>query len=455
MFNNTKIFQRSILNNSQRKWFWPIAIISIFLTANGFYLWAFDTVDMFYMTNVLLHVFVGLLFAIPFIVYSSWHFWTSRRTRNWKSKLLGYILFAVIVGALATGAYLTFAGVRKSEHWVLWIHILVAFLGVAGFTFHRLTSTRKFQLGRASLYEAGIVLAGFILLSGVHLIIHASMPAANAAGKTIDITPSNMTTSTGQYLNGDALAETESCKDCHPDSYKQWESSIHAKGGFKDDPFHRATFEYMMRTASPSLWRFCGTCHDPVMIVSGTLEDVTLQTDFTNLKYTGTAISCNACHAIQSVDIRGSGHFVLGEPVEYPFAHSKDPVPKYFNYLLMKVKPEAHRNSLTKPFFNTSLMCAACHKLAMPESINHYKWARGQDQYDQWQYSGMSGFNATSWYSAPKPFGACQACHMTRVPSMEFGSDGGTIPNHWTPGPVWKWQPSSATRRGLTATPRF
>jgi tetratricopeptide (TPR) repeat protein len=428
------MFIKSILTSGQRRWFWFIAITSVFLTSNGFYLWAFDSVDFYYMANVLAHLGVGFLFAIPFIAFTVLHYWTARRTRNAKSKWMGYFLFAVVVTALGTGLYLTVDGVRKNEHWVLIVHIASSFLGIASFTMHRLTSTHKVRLGLATLRETGIILAGFLVLTGAYELFRVATPTeAVADNKKATFAPSPFTTTTGKYLNGEAFNDNESCRDCHPDAYKQWQSSIHAKAAFNTDPFHRRTFEYMMRTSPPALVRFCAACHDPIILASGELDTMPTHFTFSSYKYANTSISCNACHAIQSVDLRGNGQYTLGQPVEYPFAHSTSDVGKFLNYLLIKVKPEAHTNSLTKPFFKKAEFCAACHKLAVPEAVNHYKWMRGQDQYDGWNYSGMSGNSAVSWYSAPKPFGACQDCHMKEVPSNEFGSENGMVPNHWTP----------------------
>src|SRR5579883_1702073 len=428
------MFIKSILTSGQRRWFWFIAIASVFLTSNGFYLWAFDSVDYYYMTNVLAHLGVGILFAVPFIVFSVMHYRTARRTRNVKSKWMGYILFVIIITALGTGLYLTIDGVRKNEHWVLIVHIASSFLGIAFFTMHRLTSTHKVNLGLSTLREAGIILAGFLVLTGTYELVRVATPKeAVAESKKATFAPSPFTTTTGKYLDGDAFNDNESCRDCHPDAYKQWQSSIHAKAAFNTDPFHRRTFEYMMRTSPPALVRFCAACHDPIILASGELDTVPTHFTFSSYKYANTSISCNACHAIQSVDIRGNGQYTLGQPVEYPFAHSNNPVGKFLNYLLIQVKPEAHVHSLTKPFFKKAEFCVACHKLAVPEAVNHYKWMRGQDQYDQWNYSGISGNSAVSWYSAPKPFGSCQECHMKPVPSNEFGSENGMVPNHWTP----------------------
>lgn len=427
------MFAKSILTKSQQRWFWFVAVTSVFLTSNGLYLWMFDTVEMFYMLNVLAHLVVGLLFAIPFIVFSIDHYRTSRRTRNRSSKFVGYALFVVIIVSLATGIYLTFKGVRRDQQWVLWTHIVVTLLGIAGFTMHRLMSQHKERLGLATLRETGIVLAGLAALTAVHFASHATQPKPHVAATPVSFYPSPIQSATGDFLNADALADNESCRPCHPDSYAQWESSIHAKAAYNADPFHRRTFQYMLRTSEPNLIRFCSGCHDPVLLVSGQMQELKAPVDFSGLKYANAGLTCNACHAMESIDKRGNGGYTLAEPLQYPFAQSTSALGKWVNNLLIEVKPEAHRKSYLKPFHKTSEFCAVCHKLAVPEAVNHYKWMRGQNQYDIWHNSGMSNNSAVSWYSAPKPFNACQECHMKRVGSSEFGAMDGTIPNHWTP----------------------
>jgi predicted CXXCH cytochrome family protein len=73
--------------------------------------------------------------------------------------------------------------------------------------------------------------------------------------------------------------------------------------------------------------------------------------------------------------------------------------------------------------------CSACHKVHLDYPVNHYRWIRGFDDYDNWQGSGVSGNSARSFYYPPKPMN-CQDCHMPMVPSQDAGNINGFVHEH-------------------------
>ena len=46
--------------------------------------------------------------------------------------------------------------------------------------------------------------------------------------------------------------------------------------------------------------------------------------------------------------------------------------------------------------------CSSCHKVHLDEPVNHYRWLRGFNEYDNWQASGVSGQGARSFYYPAK-----------------------------------------------------
>ncbi|MCA8963194.1 MAG: hypothetical protein KDC38_21880, partial [Planctomycetes bacterium] len=129
-------------------------------------------------------------------------------------------------------------------------------------------------------------------------------------------------------------------------------------------------------------------------------------------------ITCLGCHAIQRVDSPlGNGDYSIVDPPRYPFAHSESPVLKAINRQLIKAKPAFHKATLLKPVHKTAEFCSACHKVHLPQAFNHYKWLRGQDHYDSFLFSGVSGHRIDSFYYPPKAVENCAACHMPVVPS--------------------------------------
>ena len=57
-----------------------------------------------------------------------------------------------------------------------------------------------------------------------------------------------------------------------------------------------------------------------------------------------------------------------------------------------------------KPFMrqDSAEFCSSCHKVHLDQPVNHYRWLRGFNEYDNWQASGVSGQGARSFYYPPK-----------------------------------------------------
>ena len=65
--------------------------------------------------------------------------------------------------------------------------------------------------------------------------------------------------------------------------------------------------------------------------------------------------------------------------------------------------------------------------------VNHYRWLRGFNEYDNWQASGVSGQGARSFYYPPKPQ-QCADCHMPLERSKDAGNINGFVHSHRFPG---------------------
>jgi tetratricopeptide (TPR) repeat protein len=80
----------------------------------------------------------------------------------------------------------------------------------------------------------------------------------------------------------------------------------------------------------------------------------------------------------------------------------------------------------------TPEFCSSCHKVHLDQPVNHYRWIRGFNEYDNWQASGVSGQGARSFYYPPKPAG-CADCHMPLTKSADMGNVNGFIHSHRFP----------------------
>ena len=58
----------------------------------------------------------------------------------------------------------------------------------------------------------------------------------------------------------------------------------------------------------------------------------------------------------------------------------------------------------------------------IPPEVNAYRWLRGQNHYDSFRLSGVSGASARSYYYPEKAHENCNGCHMPLAVSKDFGA---------------------------------
>jgi hypothetical protein len=144
-------------------------------------------------------------------------------------------------------------------------------------------------------------------------------------------------------------------------------------------------------------------------------------------------LTCMSCHSITEVkDVKGNGSYVIEEAKQYPFAFAESPALRAVNRLLIRMEPSLHRKTFLKPFMRTPEFCSTCHKVSLIPALNGYRWMRGQDHYDSWYDSGVSGRAVRSFYDPPQAK-ACRDCHLPAYRSAEFGNKGGFVHDHLFP----------------------
>jgi hypothetical protein len=140
-------------------------------------------------------------------------------------------------------------------------------------------------------------------------------------------------------------------------------------------------------------------------------------------------LGCMMCHSIARVkSTMGQGDFYLEYPKLHELAATKNPIARRLHDFLINLNPEPHRRVFLKPFMRsqTAEFCSACHKVHLDVPVNHYRWIRGFNEYDNWQASGVSGQGARSFYYPAKASG-CADCHMPLTPSQDAGNNGGFV----------------------------
>lgn len=394
---------------------------------DGSYLWAF-----------LLHLVLGLSLIVPFIVYGVGHARRGRHRRNRRAVAVGWGLLWIAVALLITGVVLVrveIGGVRLgiddsfARSILFWVHATSPLVAIWLFILHRLVGPRlRWKVGLA-WSGAGIALTAWLLVaftSPVERPVGEFRPIAMVVSNNPDFAPSLLETASDDFIPSSHLLGDDHCIRCHADAHAQWSDSVHARSSFNNPIYAfsvRNTRQAMIdRFGSVEISRFCAGCHDPAILMTGAWSEDRWtdphMADATSVDPLGSAsIGCIVCHGIEDVSTLGNASYTFRDPPRYPFAFSGDPFLQWVNRQLILAKPDFHKRTFLKPVHQGAEFCGACHKVFLPESLNGYKWLAGQNHYDTWRLSGVSGRGIGSWYWPAKISEDCNDCHMPLVPS--------------------------------------
>jgi tetratricopeptide (TPR) repeat protein len=385
---------------------------------NYFSLWMF-----------LLHIGLGLLLLVPFLGFAIPHLRRGRTSPNRRAVQMGYSLFGCGCAVAVTGLLLIRIGPIELKQptvrqLVYWLHVVAPLIAIWLYALHRLAGPRI-------RWRTGLAYAGVMLLSAVGgLGWHAWDPrSADAPGPEAGadyFRPSLARTATGKFIPASSLMTDEYCQKCHTDAYAGWFHSAHHFSSF-NNPMYLASVretraKALQRDGTVQASRWCAGCHDPVPFFSGAFD----RPDFDDIHdpTSQAGITCTVCHAITEIhSTRGNADFTIEEPMYYPFALSSSSWLRGLSDQLVKARPALHRQTLLKPLHRTSEFCSACHKVHLPGELTHYKdFLRGQNHYDSFALSGVSGRGARSNYYGMQAIENCAGCHMPAQPSSDFGA---------------------------------
>jgi tetratricopeptide (TPR) repeat protein len=385
--------------------------------------------DYFYQYMFLLHLALGLLVIVPVVVYGIIHIRNAHDRPNRRAVRVGYALFALALTLLTSGLVLTrglpLVEIRQpvARELAYWLHVIAPLLVAWLFILHRLAGPRiNWRFGGA--------VAGLTAIFAVAmLLLQAQDPrqwnmAGPASGEQYFF-PSLARTATGNFIPAKTLMMDSYCEQCHEDSHEKWSNSAHRFASFNNPAYLfsvRNTRKFSLeRDGNVQASRFCAGCHDLVPFFSGAFDDPDF--DDVNHPTSQAGITCTGCHAITHLNSnRGNSDYTIEEPLHYPFTFSDNPFLQWVNRSLVKAKPEFHKKTFLKPLHKTPEFCAGCHKVHLAPEFNHYKWLRGQDHYDPYHLSGVSGHGIKSFYYPPKAEHNCTGCHMPLQASDDFGA---------------------------------
>src|SRR6185369_6900568 len=222
--------------------------------------------------------------------------------------------------------------------------------------------------------------------------------------------PSLARTDTGGAFDARSLAGSESCgtAGCHEQIVQEWKPSAHRYAAM--DTVFQPIQNVMAKQNGPESTRYCGGCHDPISLFSGT-KNLFVE-NLTGLHGYQEGVSCLACHAIRETDIKGNANYTITQPREYLWQWATNGPAQMARDFLIRAYPQEH-DKLGKRAFKKPEYCAACHKQFIDKEVNRVGWVQLQNQYDNW---AASHWNKKGDARATVE---CRECHMPLVDSTD------------------------------------
>ena len=248
-----------------------------------------------------------------------------------------------------------------------------------------------------------------------------------AFGKDTPFLPSNATTVDGQFMSPKVFPTAEYCGHCHQEAYHQWRQSVHSNS-FRA-PWYLKNVNALIDEKGVQYSRHCEGCHNPVALLSGDLSQGMPK----KRPFEDEGVTCSTCHSIVSTDPTGTGSWVMGVPAVL-VDEAGAPITGPVSDADILAHLDRHSKAVMRPLYKTAEFCAACHKAAIPATLDNYKWLRAIGLYDEWQ-------SASFTKQSPLPFyrkdvvSTCQSCHMLREALPAGAIDPGAKPDSVTKEP--------------------
>jgi len=401
----------------------------------------YDVLSFAYRGGLVFHLAAGALCPLPLLAFLVPHLLRMPHRQNIGGAVVGAVVSLSLFATLVTGGLLYVDRLADYKSTLLTAHVAAVAVTMAAFAGHlalrrarvrhffawptgallRRVGWRRHTYGRTLLFAIPALLLAVILLA----------PAADSAAAYAEaaMAPGLARTADGRYLHPHALGGSLSCGDagCHAEVTEQWEQSAHHFSSF-NNPYYRKSVEIMLADNAVAKTRWCASCHDPLLLMTGDLdtEDPAFMDRHAHAR---AGITCLACHAVVDVpDQTGNGNYVLEDPGYAALAGLPVGRSAELRKVVIETKPGPHGGALLSGALRGDKFCTSCHKVAVPAAVNDYRWKRGQNQYDAWRDSGFSGRHPRSFYAPERA--NCVSCHMPRVPSTEPGSEDGLIRSH-------------------------
>jgi hypothetical protein len=430
----------------QSKLAWIAAGSLLFLTVTGLLIWLLPFSELMQL-SVLLHTLIGLLFFTPVTWYCVRHWLLYRGYPLTHIKLLGYFAVFLLIICGLSGLVLTYQplfGTRIGYLWRAihdWSTIALLAVTIPHIVLLLIRNRRaRNTKGTAPVWTAAkqycltSTIVGLFLFALIGLAYYAYEPLTLAKdfaadyelwephnpiyGKNRPFAPSLARTPNNMIIDTKLLSGSQGCgtSGCHEQILKEWLPSAHRYSAM--DKGFQAIQLTMAKQNGPTSTRYCGGCHDPISLFSGTKNIFTDESQLTALQGYHEGVSCLSCHSVRETDVKGNAQYVVDPPKRYigelEYDQTKSKRWQLVRDFLIRAYPRQHVASLAKVMFKKPEYCAACHKQFVDEEINKVGWVQLQNQYDNWRMSKWARD-----LKDPSRVIECRECHMPLVKSTD------------------------------------
>lgn len=258
-------------------------------------------------------------------------------------------------------------------------------------------------------YFSSRLCAAFIL--GCFSLFLPSITRADSSNPYFGL--SSIRTPSGKLLSATDFGNSDYCGHCHTQIFQEWNASSHHFSSFNNPVYRKVVLDVASRKGAETV-KFCASCHDPLPLVSGELDDL----EKTTWSLTA-GITCLACHRI--TDVGGpNGNYKISPPALHPFALSDNLVLQKLHKAGLSLTPWLHKAVMTKNFYASSEFCATCHTLTAPKALNGLVNIGLMDEHAQLKARNQKEQSET----------VCRDCHMPLVPSSDPAAKNGLIRSH-------------------------
>lgn len=376
---------------------------------------------------VVIHTALGLVVLIPYIIYQIRHWLSYRNNKLTQHKLLGYIAMVTAVITAITGIILTYEAAYSTNinYLIDKIHIVATFafllsvlphIGLLLIRDYKATKEKKDNtlvkdekaFGFRLLFVIGILVAigALFIYASNPIEYHNEFPKDYqfSYGKDKPFEPSLATTNDGGAIDARLMGNSKSCttSGCHTNVGHEWEANAHRYAAM--DPAFRVVQHAMAVEKGPVSTRYCGGCHDPISLLSGSknLDD----TKLTNPLGLDEGVSCVSCHSMTKVDVKGNAQYQITKRVPYMYELKEGKTAKFLSDFIIRAYPKNHVSTFSKTILKTPEFCGSCHKQFIDKQVNGVGTVQLQNQYDSWRKS--------HWNHPGEALKTieCRECHM-------------------------------------------